>query len=207
MGCGLNSLGQLGLNDTTYQSEFTRIPNINNVIKISCGASHTFILLNIDSSTNSPKEQNVTHVLMGCGFNGQCQLGIGDHINRKVFTRVNYIKNIKNINQPTHSTSNLNIKQIACGGNHTFILLESDIVMSCGDNTYGQLSQLNNSNIFKIVDTIYAKSHQGIKQINCGFEYTYILFNDGVMMSCGHNDCDQLGYNHTHFNKVDYMIT
>ena len=113
--CGDNTRGQLGLADTTNRTTFTQVTtNINNDVKeLSCGNAHTFIIKNDGS-------------IWSCGLNNYGQLGLGDTTQRTTFTQV---------------TTNINndIKQVACGGNHTFILKTDGSVWSCGYNGYGQL--------------------------------------------------------------------
>ena len=63
--------------------------------------------------------------LLACGSNGLFQLGTGDDLDRDVLVPIL----IPNLPRPV---------QIACGGNHTLILTETNEVYAAGDNTYGQ---------------------------------------------------------------------
>ena len=75
-GCGTNSSGQLGLENTSYKSTFTIIGiNSGNIRKIYCGYNHTLILKNDGT-------------LWGCGDNSKGQLGLEDTANRKTFTQI-----------------------------------------------------------------------------------------------------------------------
>ena len=115
--CGYNECGQLGLGTsyTDAHSAFAQVTtNINNDVKqIACGYSHTFILKNDGS-------------IWSCGWNGTGPLGLNDDIDRNIFSKV---------------TTNINndVKQIACGSEHTFILKNDGSLWSCGANGYGQL--------------------------------------------------------------------
>ena len=193
-GCGLNTYGELGLGDTTNRTTFTQVTtNINNDVKqVVCGIQLTFILKNDGS-------------VWACGFNSYGSVGLGDTTNRTTFTQV---------------TTNINndVKQIACGDIHTFILKNDGSVYSCGNNGQGQLGLGNttNRNIFvahnfsnvkKIVfdgsdEMLVMKSDGSIYdgngckmdyQVACGYNHTFILKNDGSLWSCGNNGQGQLG--------------
>lgn len=119
--CGYNSYGQLGLGTTDINyNTFTQVTtNINNDVKqIACGEYHTVILKNDGS-------------IWSCGRNDKGQLGISGAGNKNTFTQV--ITNISN-----------DVKLIACGGSHTFILKANGGVWSCGYNYHGQLGLDNN---------------------------------------------------------------
>ena len=166
--CGQNNKGQLGLGDTTNRNIFTKVTtNINNDVKqVACGNNHTIILKNDGS-------------VWSCGQNTSGQLGLGDNTDRTTFTQV---------------TTNINndVKQIACGAAHTFILKNDGSIYSCGYNNYGQLGvgDTTNRNAFTQVTT---NINNDVKQIACGQNYTFILKNDGSVWSCGYNAYGQLG--------------
>ena len=183
--CGLNSNGQLGLGHNTNHSTFIEVTtNINNDVKqVACDNNYTFILKKDGS-------------LWSCGYNYYGQLGLGDTEDRNTFTKVN-----KNINN--------DVKQIACGFNHIFILKNDGSVWACGYNYYGQLGLGTsgygaNSTFTKVNKNI----NNDVKQIACGYDHTFILKNDGSIWACGKNDKGQLGLgasdnsDHTTFTKV-----
>jgi alpha-tubulin suppressor-like RCC1 family protein len=58
-----------------------------------------------------------------CGFNGNGQLGLGDNINRNVFTQI----------------LNLKAKQVSAGNKHTAAIDLNNDVWSFGSNENGQL--------------------------------------------------------------------
>ena len=168
--CGNNYTGALGLNDTTDRTTFTQVTtNINNDVKqIACGSSHTFIIKNDGS-------------VWSCGRNNNGRLGLGDTTQRNTFTKV---------------TTNINndVKQIACGSSHTFILKNDGSIWACGYNSSGQLGlgDTTDRNTFtKVITNI----NNDVKQIDCSGECTFILKNDGSVWSTGYNYNGNLGLN------------
>ena len=161
--CGFSYYGQLGLGDTSYINTFTQVTtNINNdVEQIACGRDCTFILKNDGS-------------VWSCGYNYYGQLGLNDFDNRTTFTQV---------------TTNINndVKFVACGAYHSFILKNDDSVWSCGANGSGQLG-LNNTNIKTTFTQVTTNINNDVKQISCGYNHTFISKNDGSIWSCGYNE-------------------
>ena len=168
--CGYNGKGELGLGDTTYRSVFTQVTtNINNDVKqVVCGYYFTFILKNDGS-------------LWSCGYNEYGQLGSGtkDYDSHSTFTKV---------------TTNINndVKQIACGRYHTFILKNDGTLWSCGYNEYGQLG-LGNTTDRTTFTQVTTNINNDVKQIACGYYHTFILNNDGSVWVCGRNNNGQSG--------------
>ena len=176
--CGNNKYGQLGLNDINNRSTFTQVTaNINNDVKqVACGYYHTFILKNDGS-------------VWSCGDNSSGQLGLGDKTNRSTFTQV---------------TTNINndVKQVVCGGYHTYILKNDGSVWVCGRNTYGQLGLGDNTN-----RTTFTQVTTNVKQIACDANHTFILKYDGSVWGCGYNEYGQLGLNDTTNRSTFTQVT
>lgn len=75
-GSGRNGSGELGLGDNLRRSTFTQINfDTSNIKKICTAYTNTFILQNDGT-------------LWGCGFNVVGGLGLGDNVNRNVFTKI-----------------------------------------------------------------------------------------------------------------------
>ena len=164
-GTGYNSYGQLGLGDTNGRNAFTQITtNTDNIKSVYYGEYYTLILKNDGT-------------LWGCGQNEYGQLGLGDTTNRTTFTEI-----ITNTN---------NIKEIYCGGFHTFILKNDGTLWGCGRNSHGQLGLGDGDNRYTF--TQITTNTDDIKSVYCGEYYTFILKNDNTLWSCGANSDGQLG--------------
>ena len=94
------------------------------------------------------------------------------------------------------------IKKIACGGCHVFVLKTDGSLYACGRNNYGQLGlgDTTNRNTFTQVTT---NVDYDVKDVVCGTYYSAIIKNDGSLYTCGINDQYQLGLNHT-FDKSTF---
>ena len=226
-GCGRNDYGQLGLGDESNRTTLTITGiNTNDIKSVYCGYTHTIILKNngtlwgcgrndygqlglgdtnsrstftsIGINTNDIKSVYCGHdytlilknngILWGCGANGYGQLGLGDTTNRTTFTQI--------IND---------VKSVYCGGIHTIILKNDNTLWGCGRNGSGQLGlgdTYDKTNFTKI-----SINTNNIKSICCGYAYTFILNNDGILWGCGANDYGQLGLGDKSDRNVFTQIT
>jgi hypothetical protein len=115
--CGSNTNGQLGRNNIANRSTVVSVLGISSqAIAVACGQFHTAILMNDGT-------------VRGCGFNSTGQLGQNNIVNK--FTVVSVL-----------GISSQAIA-IACGDQHTAILMNDGTLHVCGLNTGGQLG-LNN---------------------------------------------------------------
>ena len=98
--------------------------------------------------------------VMGCGHNGNGQLGLGDTNDRNIPTV------IPNLN---------NVKQISCGGHHTIFLLNDGTVKACGYNSSGQLGlgDTTDRNIPTVIPNL--ENVKGLHDIFNIIEAIYIL--------------------------------
>ena len=178
-GCGANGSGQLGLGDTTNRTTFTQVTtNADNIKSVCCGSSHTLILKNDGT-------------VWGCGHNGYGELGLGNNTNKNTFTQI---------------TTNINdIKEIYCGGSHTFMLKNDSTLWGCGYNYNGQLGLGDSDDRYTFTEI--TTNANNIKSICCGSHHTLILKNDGSLWGTGRNNCSQLGLGDTTDRTIFTQVT
>lgn len=184
--CGNNEYGQLGLGDERDKYEFTEVINpMKNlpfeVNQVACGSYHSLIL-------------DIQGRLYACGANGNGQLGLGDHVSNNNFTEV--------INTEL-SADNLpfEIKQIACGHEHTMILDNQGKLYSCGRN---RDKQLGISDINYILNFTEVNLPFEVTQVTCGESHTVIVDNIGQLYVCGNNIYGQLGLGGGIYDKYEF---
>ena len=170
--CGVNGNGELGLGDNTDRSTFTQVTtNVNNDVKqVSCGSYSTFILKNDGS-------------LWSCGYNYSGHLGLDDTTDRSTFTQVTI-----NVDNDVKCIYNRG----GDGISHAVILKNDGSVWACGENGSGQLG-LNDTTDRTTFTQVTTNINNDVKQIACGYAFTYILKNDGSVWACGANANGQLG--------------
>ena len=168
---GLNSNGQLGVNDTTSRQTPVTVLNISTATAVACGVSHTAVLL-ADGTVRT------------FGRNNSGQLGLNDTTTRLTPVQVFGISS--------------SATAIACGLYHTAVLLADGTVRTFGFNGDGQLgidvtgggtsSRLTPVQVFGISSSATA--------IAAG-KHTIVLLADGTIRTVGRNDFGQLGINVT----------
>jgi len=163
---GLNSPGQLGVNNTIDRSTVVSVLNVSTAIAVACGSTHTAILLN-------------NGTVRTVGRNQFGQLGVNDVVTRSTVVSVLGISS--------------QAIAIACGEHHTAILLNNGTVRTVGRNQFGQLG-VNDTNNRSTVVSVLNISSQAIA-VACGFAYGAILLNNGTVQMVGLNSEGQLGVN------------
>jgi tRNA A-37 threonylcarbamoyl transferase component Bud32 len=145
--------------------ELNKLLSDLSITVIKCGAYHSLAL------TQSGE-------VYAWGGNFKRQIGCGN----------NYIKSM-----PTKlkALSDIKIKMISCGYNHSMALSENGCVYSWGYNKYGQLGIGNrkNSNTPKQIEM----KDIIIDKILCGKNHSLLLTNNGVIYAFGHNFYGQIG--------------
>ncbi|EQF29007.1 regulator of chromosome condensation (RCC1) repeat family protein [Clostridioides difficile CD160] len=209
---GNNGNGQLGLNHSTSQNYFTKVP-IDNVRDIICGWACAFVIKNDDT-------------VWATGLNNYGQLGTGNTISPNKFIKIP-IDNVKKIAcgyshvlilrndnslwgagramylgigntsaNPILSFTRVpveDVKDIACGHEHSIILKNDNNLLGAGANHNGQLGKISNSNIEKDFAELSINKMVKIKEIYCGMGHTIVLTNNGELYGCGYNGNGQLG--------------
>lgn len=153
---GNNNKGQLGLGDTTDRFVPTLIPNLSNCIAVACGDRHTCIL------TGDGK-------LHCCGFNVRGQLGIGSYENAHIPTLI-----VDDPNSPGLAP----IIKVSCGDVHTLVLTENGDVYTFGDNSNGQLGNVDETVNTPTKFRILPEFGTSFIDISCGGEETMILTSE-----------------------------
>ena len=195
---GWNNDGQLGLGDNENRNVPTLLMKDKEIRQIVCGKFCTFILKNSGE-------------LFAFGYNYNSQLGLGDNENRKIPTLLMKTGDdiVPSLNLPVQDKVKDNtIRQIVCGGNHSFILTESGELFAFGWNRYGQLGLGDNNNrntptlLMKTGDDIVPSLNlpvrdkvkdNTIRQIVCGNRCSFILKESGELFAFGYNVHGQLG--------------
>uniref|UniRef100_A0A8B9NSE5 HECT-type E3 ubiquitin transferase n=1 Tax=Apteryx owenii TaxID=8824 RepID=A0A8B9NSE5_APTOW len=83
-----------------------------------------------------------------------------------------------------------NVKEVACGGNHSIFLLEDGEVYTCGLNTKGQLGHESEGSK---PEQIGALAGQHIVHVACGESHSVALSDQGQLFSWGAGGDGQLG--------------
>lgn len=89
--------------------------------------------------------------------------------------------------------------KIACGGNHTVLLLDNGTAYACGDTSCGQLGRGERWEGWR--DLL-----EGVRDVACGWEFTVAINGQNEVVSCGSGPKGELGLGAVkktnHFQKV-----
>ena len=190
-GTGYNSFGQLGINssivNTLGLTIMTPMPSGKTPIAITCGNSHTMVLMNDGT-------------VYGTGQNTYGQLGITNNIvNQLSLTIMSSI--------PLGKTP----IAIECGLSHTMVLMSDRTIYGTGYNYFGQLGVGNNTTTqYTSLQSMIMPSMPSNKipiSITCGQYHTIVLMNDGTVYGTGANVDGQLGTtNNTNTSSLVQML-
>ncbi|NWV81444.1 RPGR regulator, partial [Dasyornis broadbenti] len=226
---GGNSEGQLGLGDTEERTTFHLISFFTNQHKIkqlSAGSytsaavtedgqlfvwgdnSEGQIGLANEASVSVPCKVDVGKPIssVSCGYyhsaliTGDGELyTFGEPANGKLGLLPEQLKNNR-IPQPVLGIME-NVKKVACGGEHTVVLTETD-VYTFGLGQYGQLGHgtfVFESSVPKSV--IHLKRHK-IRNIACGENHTAVIADNGLMFTFGDGRHGKLGFGEESFTNL-----
>ena len=172
-GTGYNGDGQLTrTGNKSSLTEFTTADGSTLTPKyIACGSNHTVVLMTDGS-------------LYGTGNNAFGQLtGSG---NKTSLTKIN-MPTLSDGSKPTP-------KYIACGKDHTVVLMTDGSLYGTGYNYYGQLTGTGNKTSLTPIQipTLSDGSKPMPKYIACGHSHTVVLMTDGSLYGTGNNYYGQL---------------
>jgi len=166
---GLNSYGQLGVNNTaTRSTPVTTLLGGTNWKSIAGGQLHT-VALKTDGT------------LWTWGSNTNGQLGVNDITSRST--------------PVTTLLGGTNWKSISCANSYTVAIKTDGTLWSWGSNSYGNLGVNDNTSRSTPVTTLLGGTNW--KSIACGQFHTVALKTDGTLWSWGFNTNGQLGVNDT----------
>ena len=175
-GLGIN--GQLGTGDTTDRYSPYGVTDASgydytNAVAVSCGESHTAILLNTGKV-----------VTFGKGQYGV--LGTGNTINRSSPTGV----------IDASGYDHTNAVAVSCGYLHTAILLNTGKVLTFGEANNGRLGDgqsTTDRNSPTVVTDASGYDHTNAIAVSCGGYHTSILLNTGKVLTFGQANNGKLG--------------
>lgn len=127
----------------------------------------------------------MAYSVLCCGSNGNYQLGVSDDDDHDMLVIARFRRDDGELVDYIDSKP----INIVCGGNHTFILLESGTAYACGENTYGQCA------IGAAGDNV-VHFHQvpgKWKFVAAGWEFSVLVDNNGRIYSCGLGQKGELG--------------
>jgi alpha-tubulin suppressor-like RCC1 family protein len=170
--CGIDSSrdGWLGIEGVYIariltQMTTTNIPSGIVPIQVACGAFHTVVLMSDGT-------------LFGCGYNaGQLSIEGVDEV--PILTQMT----------TTNIPSGIVPIQVACGFQHTVVLMSDGTLFGCGKNNSNQLGieGVYSVPILTQMTTTNIISKTPI-QVSCGKTHTVVLMSDGTIYSCGYDD-------------------
>ena len=164
---GWNSDGQLGVNDTTQRNTPVQVLNILTAVSVSGGRYHTAVLL-ADGTVRT------------FGNNSVGQLGVNDTTTRSTPVQVWAISS--------------SATAVACGTNHTAVLLSDGTVRAFGHNNFGELGTNDYTFYYTPVPVLNISTAISVA---CGQYFTAVLLADGTVRTFGINTNGQLGVNDT----------
>ena len=217
---GANSNGQLGVGDTTSRLMPVQVIGLSTATAVACGTAHTIVLLSngtlqafgansggqlgdntttfrptptqvfgiSSSATGVAGGLNHSAVLLANGTvrtfgnNSYGQLGVNDTTNRSTPVQVFGISS--------------SATAVACGQDHTLVLLANGTVRTFGDNSFNQLGIDVSGGTRQTPVQIFSISSSATAVAGGRF-HNAVLLADGTVRTFGYNGNGQLGVDDT----------
>ncbi|KAL3281467.1 hypothetical protein HHI36_004676 [Cryptolaemus montrouzieri] len=219
--CGWNKMGQLALSDDTALFTQIEILKGYKIVHISCGwdfsaaisecgkqfvwGNNSFTQLGLSKSitcTGIPSRLQVSLKLaagfkrVSCGLRHSAiitkdnellvagtgkkgQLGLGDNYDDNNYLSISKVPNL------------FDVISVASGENHTVCLKEGGIVLTWGENKFGQLGL--DPTVESSFVPVEAFSGEKLKEVHAGWTHTAVLTENGEIYNWGRNCYGQLG--------------
>lgn len=188
--CGHGGLGALGMGNTTQYTTWTLNPNVSNATDIITGGA----------------DGPITGVIMNgslymCGYNANGQLGRNNTSQQNSFGLPDAVNG-----DCGFQTKIVKVIVTGYNGYSAVIILDTDgYVYGAGYNSYGQLGRVSNTtpnstfqkyfNVKMPFETRKAIDIAASGHLNN--TTVYVLYNDGLVRSCGNNYAGQCGIGET----------
>merc|ERR1711957_722607 len=168
---GSNIKGQLCLgaeyDSTDFVEDFHEVPGISNAREAAVGQEFTLIMTDDGD-------------VYGCGSNELGQLGLG--------------RDTEAANEPTQIQGLGFINSMSVGLSFALFLDKSEgIFWGTGSNSFGQQCFFTEGEPTRTVTEMVILGDEKVVQVQSGRESSYLLMDDGGVLSCGNNDRGQLG--------------
>lgn len=183
--CGQNSYGELGLDDTSQRKNFSKLTLLEDkkIVGVGAGNEHT-IFLSDDGK------------IFTCGYNdnGQCGTGWTQQVKLPTLIR--------------GPLENENISGVFAfnGCEHTLLKTNDGKVFAFGYNYRGQLG-LGSTSSEPTPKPLKGLLSKKISKISCSYHHSLFYCTDGMLYSCGRNDCGQLGHGDTVDKKIPHLVS
>ncbi|XXQ33080.1 Regulator of chromosome condensation [Plasmodiophora brassicae] len=177
---GRNLEGQLGLGDRVQRNQPTKVPDIHNVVSVSCGRAHSSFVL-------------ADGTAMSCGDNKFGQLGTGSDVDQ--------------VATPVRVALSKAVKMVACGADFTMWLSQEGNLYAAGSGENGALGDgsthtfnTKSSSIKMEIEAQPRPRHvpgipkDSVVNVACGINHTICLTDDGSVYSWGCGDYGRLGH-------------
>ena len=151
---------------------------------VACGAAHSLL-------------QTREGDLYAWGLNsyGQCSLPTPHTQNPKIIPSPRVIP-----------MEGRNVKGVACGLGHSFILCEGGKVYSCGWNNSGQLGHSNGCEEINEFHEVEMPPSVEVQHIACGGGHSMLVTSQGLVYAMGLNTSGQLGLGDTHNRSIPTLL-